>query len=128
MTTQPFAKDLEEVFLEDMAVTMHVGATAWERHPDHTQTLLVSVTLFRHKARCGQAGLEDCLDYDRIASYVLEDWPKRPHTDLLETLAEDLADHCLADSRVEACTVTLRKPLFYRGAGTPGVRLHRARG
>jgi dihydroneopterin aldolase len=111
--------------LRDVRVAVRIGAYAAE----HVAPQLISVDaeLYRDHGRFTGRSLADCLDYDRIFRYLTEEWPKRPHTELLEQLAEDLVGFCLADSRVEACRVTIRKLEIYAGRAVPEIAVYRCR-
>jgi dihydroneopterin aldolase len=111
--------------LRDVRVRVRVGVHA--REHESPQLLSVDVELYRHRGRFVGAGLADCLDYDRIHDHLRLVWPARPHTELLESLAEDLVGQCLADPRVEACRVTIRKPEVYPGTATPELVVYRMR-
>jgi 7,8-dihydroneopterin aldolase/epimerase/oxygenase len=122
-------RSYERVALEDITVEIPVGLKDWETLPGKAQRLLVSVELFRHRGALRSASLAECLDYGRVARHVLEGWtPARAHTGLLETLIEELVEVCLADPRVEACRVAIRKPHVYNGRAVPVVEVYRRRG
>jgi dihydroneopterin aldolase len=87
----------------------------------------VDVELYRHRGAYAGGGLEACLNYDRVFRYLVETWPRRPHTDLLEQLAEELITFCLEDERVEACRVVVRKPAIYLGRAVPALEVYRRR-
>jgi dihydroneopterin aldolase len=91
------------------------------------QRISVDIELWRHRPIVPPAGIEDCLDYDRVYRWMADTWPQRAHVELLETLAEELAAKCLEDSRVAACQVRLRKLDAYDGAGWPEITLRRTR-
>lgn len=121
-------RSYERVALEDVAVEVPIGLKDWERVPGKAQRLLVSVELFRHRGRLAAASLDQCLDYGRLAQHLLGSWtPARAHTDLLETLIEELVTLCLDDPRVEACRVAIRKPHVYNGRAVPLVEVYRRR-
>ncbi len=114
------------VSLRDVALEVRLGAFATER--DAPQPVLVDVELYRHHGPFADGRhLEDCLNYDRVFRHLVEEWPRRPHTDLLERLAEDLVAYCLEDERVEACRVVVRKPAIYAGRAVPAVEVYRRR-
>lgn len=114
------------VALRDVALEVRLGAFAAER--EAPQPVLVDVELYRHHGPFADGRrLEDCLNYDRVFRHLVEEWPRRPHTDLLERLAEDLVAYCLEDERVEACRVVVRKPAIYAGRAVPRVEVYRLR-
>lgn len=114
------------VFLEDVALNLKIGATEWEKHPDKRMKVLATVECFLRQDRHKGDTIDAVINYDRLYR-LLEAWQERPHTELLETLLEELADACLADPRVEACRVALRKPDIYWNAGAAGVEFYRRR-
>lgn len=112
--------------LRDVRVPVRLGAfPAEEAAP---QPVSVDVELYRRYGRFESADLAECLDYSRVFRHLTETWPSRPHTPLLEQLAEDLVEFCLADERVEACRVVIRKLAIYRGRGVPEITVYRLRG
>ena len=111
--------------LRDVRVAVRLGAFAPERAAP--QPVSVDVELYRRLERFEGRGLADCLDYDRVFRHLTEAWPERPHTDLLEELAEELVAFCLADERVEACRVVIRKPEVYAGRAVPEIAVYRRR-
>jgi dihydroneopterin aldolase len=66
------------------------------------------------------------LDYDPIRA-AIRAWPGRPHTPLLETLAEELVALCLANPAVAACRVSVAKPDIFNEAAAAGVEIFRTR-
>ena len=66
------------------------------------------------------------LNYDTIRD-ALKTWPQKPHTDLIETLIEELIALCFADSRVEACRVSILKPDIFNEAAGAGLEVYRLR-
>ena len=112
--------------LRDVALEVRIGAHAAER--EAPQPVLVDVELYRHHGPFAEGRLADCLNYDRVFRHLVDEWPRRPHTDLLERLAEDLVGFCLEDERVEACRVIVRKPAIYAGRAMPAIEVYRLRG
>ncbi len=52
---------------------------------------------------------DNYIDYDLVRNLVLEEWPRRPHTDMIETLAAELLSHCLDHPKVVAAKVNISK-------------------
>jgi dihydroneopterin aldolase len=118
-------RSYECVALRDVVVEVRIGAFAEELAGP--QTVRVDVELYRQRGAYAGGGLEACLNYDRVFRHLVEVWPRRPHTALLEQLAEDLIAFCLADERVEACRVVIRKPGIYLGRAIPTLEVYRRR-
>lgn len=111
------------IALRDVRVAVCVGV-----HPEEhagPQQLSIDVELYRRLDRFTSRDLVDCLDYDRVYHHLTQDWPAREHIELLEVLAEGLVEFCLADRRVEACRVVIRKLEIYPGTATPEIAVYR---
>lgn len=111
-------RDYVRVILKDVQTEAQLGLHAWERHPERPTRLVVNVEMFAHDAAF--------IDYDPVRS-AIRSWPARPHTDLLETLAEELATLCFADAHVQACRVSVMKPDIFNEVGAAGVEFYRVR-
>lgn len=111
------------VALRDVRIAVRLGVYATEHVAP--QPISVDVELYRRNERAQVASLADCLDYDRIYRHLTEDWPRRPHTELLEQLADALASFCLLDARIEACRVIIRKLDIYPDSAVPEIALFR---
>lgn len=119
-------QDHYKVSLRGLNVPMQIGIADWER--GKTQTVVVDVDLFgENTGPFGGTSIEDCVDYARLFSYVTTEWPKRPHTDLLETLVEDLVAFCFRDKKVTACRVCLSKPEVFNGKAIPSIEFFRCK-
>ena len=108
-----------------MRVNVRIGVHAFEY--EKPQILSVDVELYRRQQRFTGTTLAECLDYDRLYHHITREWPARAHVDLLEMLADELAEVCLADERVEACRVVIRKPAVYPGSAVPEITVYRVR-
>ncbi len=105
--------------LREVPLEVRLGVYPHER--ERAQRILVDVELWRRMDRFEGTSLAECLDYDRIHRWLVETWPTRPHTELLEQLAEDLITKCLEDPRVTWCRVRIRKPEAHAGRGVPEI-------
>ena len=112
--------------LRRVEVEVQVGLHPWELHPERPARLWVDVALYTFNPPRRPAGLYEVIDYDRVRSY-LKSWERKPHTPLLETLAEELVEFCFADERVDAVQVSLIKPDIFNEAHGAGVELFRRR-
>ena len=68
--------------------------------------------------------LVDVLDYAEVVRLV-ERLTRQGHVNLLETLAERIAEGCLADGRVLAVRVRLEKPDVIPNARAVGIEIER---
>jgi dihydroneopterin aldolase len=119
------AADYQRVGVRDLVVGLGVGV--YEHEQGRRQRVRIDVELFRHAGPAGPAGLADCLDYDRLHRFLVEELPAEPHCPLLELLAERILGFALADHRVEACRVVLRKLDVYAGGAAPELEVFRHR-
>ena len=111
------------IALDDVVVNVRCGLHPWERYPEHPNRLSISVKLFAHlrEARAAQMPI---IDYDHIRNHI-RGLERSEHIDLLETIIDNITRECFADSRVEACFVSVRKLDIFseaRGAGVDAFR------
>lgn len=109
------------VFLRSLQTEARLGLHPWERHPERPTRLIVNVEML-----APADGELPFLDYDGVRDAVRA-WPHRPHTDLLETLAEELVALCFANPAVQACRVAVEKPDIFNEADAAGVEIFRVR-
>jgi 7,8-dihydroneopterin aldolase/epimerase/oxygenase len=114
------------VELRGITTEAHVGLHAWERHKERPSRLIVDVEMLA-PTEGALAGGAPLIDYDDVRA-AIKSWPARAHTDLLETLAEELVALCLAIPAVQACRVSVRKPDIFNEVAEAGVELFRVRG
>jgi dihydroneopterin aldolase len=123
MSTAP--NDRIEVKLNNVVVECRCGLHAWEKHPERPNRLSISVTLFA-KLDCRRLDRFGYIDYDRIRDF-LKTFPSRPHTDLIETLLDEIVEKCFADERVDACRVSIMKLDIFNETEAAGVEVYRTR-
>lgn len=121
------SRDYQKTSLHDIEVEVKVGIDTWERAGGKKQKIIVDVDLYRYQREFKGKSIKDCLNYHVPFERVTKDWAKRPHTDLLETLVEELVTFCLKDKTVDAVRVRVRKPHVYNGRATPSVEFFRQR-
>ena len=114
------------VVLRDVQTEAHVGLHPWERHAERPTRLVVNVEMFAHHDPARPDTPATIIDYDTVRA-TLRTWPGRPHTDLLETLLDELADVCFLNPRVEACRISVVKPDIFNEAAAAGVEIYRLR-
>lgn len=107
------------VTLSDFETNLRLGVHPWERHQQRPTRLLVSVELdLSLTGYYREAG--GYLDYDPVRAF-LASWADRPHTDHIETLAEDLLDFLFANTVAARATIRLTKPDIFNDVGGVGV-------
>ena len=122
-----FPQGYEKTGFRNLCIEMSLGAMDWEKAPNAKQRVLVSVETFRNPSSSAPGSLDDVMNYDRIHRYVVDNWPRRPHVELLETLADELVRVCFEDDRIQACRIHLAKPDVYADTDSAFVEVFRAR-
>ena len=84
------------------------GVFAHERADGQPFTVDVKLELDT-RAAAGSDRLADTVDYGKVAEQVHAAIEGEP-VDLIETLAQRIAELCLADQRVGGCVVSVHKP------------------
>ncbi|MCB1556421.1 MAG: dihydroneopterin aldolase [Alphaproteobacteria bacterium] len=115
--TAPYA-----VRLGSLTVAMFVGLHDWEK--EKKQPVSLAVTLYGDDPGY-TTDITKCIDYSRVHQYVTTHWPGKPHTDLLETLADELVTFCLSVPLVRAARVRISKPAVFEDGTLPSVELYR---
>ena len=96
----------DRIFVRDFTVAMEIGAYGFER--GRTQKVRFSVEAEIEPIARDARSMADIYSYDVILD-AIRGLAARGHTDLVETLALDLADLVLTDRRVWAVTVSVEK-------------------
>jgi len=116
------ASDSVRVFLKDVVVDLSVGLHPWERHPERPTRLVINVEMFADWPLADGA----FINYDHVRQRILS-WSRRPHVELLETLAEEVISACFELPLVQACKVQVTKPQVFNEAAGAGVEIFRKR-
>ena len=118
-------QDYQKASLYDIDIKVGIGIHPWEYRKK--QRILVDVDLYRYQGAFRGKKIGDCINYDLPFNHVTKVWPKRKHTDLVETLAEELVEFCLRIQTVDAVRVRIRKPDVYKGKAVPGIEFFRTK-
>ena len=113
------------VVLDEVSVNISCGLHPWERHPERPTRLLVTARLYA-PLKTPRAADAAIVDYDLIRNRILA-LEGEGHIDLLETIADRIAETCFADQRVQACALSIRKPDIYNESRGAGIELFRTR-
>lgn len=113
------------VFARGLELMASVGIFEIERR--YQQRIVVSVELDvvdDYDGVCDR--IERVVDYGHVVSEVRR-LVDRQHYNLIETLAERIAEACLADARVLLARITIEKPDILPGCRSVGIIIERAR-
>jgi dihydroneopterin aldolase len=116
---------LRRVFVRDLELMASVGVFELEKR--YEQRLIISVDLLVLDDYDGQSdSLGAVLDYGSVISGI-RTIVESGHTNLLETLAQRIAERSLSDPRVMRAVVRLEKPDIVPGCRTVGIEIVRDR-
>lgn len=114
---------LAHVFVRDLDVEAVVGVHAHEKLAP--QPLRISIDLSVREAPEGHGDrLDAVICYEQVVRAV-QSICAAEHVNLIETLAERIAAHCLADKRVHAVRVAIEKPEAFEECASVGVEIER---
>ena len=121
----PTAGRMRRVFVRDLEIMASVGV--YEVEQRYEQRVIVSVELDVRDDYDGVSEkLSEVLDYSVIVHGV-EALVQSRHFKLLETMAERIAEVCLADTRVIAARISLMKPDIMSACKAVGIEIERRR-
>ena len=116
-------KPARRVFVDGLEMMASVGIYEVEKR--YEQRILVSVTLDVRDEYDGVSDrLDRVLDYGRIIDAV-RDLVAARHYQLIETLAERIAEACLAEAAVIRARVRIEKPDIVAGCRSVGIEIER---
>jgi dihydroneopterin aldolase len=124
------ARALRHVFLRDLVLSASIGV-----HPhEHAapQRVRINVDLgveddgarALSRSRVGRDQLSRVVDYEKIADTV-RGIVAAGHVRLVETLAERIAEACLADPRIHLARIRVEKLDIFADAAAAGVEIER---
>ncbi len=110
--------------IDDLHTHSRVGI--WE-HEQALQPLRIDLSI-RAVSSAFPQSIDDCLNYERVCRWLLDDWPHQPHTSLLETRVRELMDFVFGfDARVEWASVAIFKTKAIAQVRAVGVRVMMSR-
>lgn len=133
MESQPIASSaraLRHMFLRDMVLTASIGVHPHEHAAPQRVRINVDLAVEDDGARplsrqpIGRDELARVVDYEKLADDIRQ-LVAGGHVRLVETLAERIADACLADQRVHLARVRVEKLDIFPDAISAGVEIER---
>lgn len=120
------SKRIRTVFIEGLELMSSVGVYEHERRD--RQPVIVSMALdVADSYEGGSDKLNEVYDYD-IAITAIREIVAAEHYNLIETLAERLAERVLGDARVERVKIRIEKPAVLTACRSLGIEIVRTRG
>jgi FolB domain-containing protein len=117
--------DRDEIFIKDLMVRGIIGITESERA--QPQDILVNITLRTNAANAARSDdVDDSVNYRTVAKMIIAHIEK-VHRHTVEALANDIANLCLEDPKVQHVIVQVEKPGAVRFSRSVGIRIERTR-
>jgi len=117
------AQDMDTIFITDLRIETRIGVYEWEKHVK--QPVLINIEIAMPHSRAGTSdNFADVLDYAAVVGRVQELLAGHPH-DLLERLAEAIAELVLKEFHAPWVQVQLAKVAPLPGVRQLGVRIER---
>ena len=116
---------MDKVFVKGLKTAAYIGVYEWEH--EQPQPLLFDLTMgWEQRAAAASDDIQLALDYDALSKAVVRCVEARPRQ-LIETVAQEVADLILGEFGVSEVTVTVYKPQAVAAAQTVGVEITRQR-
>lgn len=116
---------MDTIHLRQLKLACIIGVESRERRI--RREVMVSVSLHGDFQKAGRRDrLEDAVDYAAIWARIVA-MAKDSRFHLIEALAQEVADLCLAEPRIAAVDVTVEKPRAFSGHGSVAVEIRRTR-
>ncbi len=116
---------LDKIHIRDLVLRCIIGINPDER--DQRQDVVINITMHADLRQAGRSdNIDDTVNYKTIKRKVV-DLVENSSCLLVERLAQEIADICLADTRVQRVEVTLDKPGALRYARSVAVQIVRQR-
>ena len=129
MRRAPFIPEIGQrcVVIDDLRLRFFIGVHEHEKRA--RQEVAITVHMFVPEAGAPRSDdLADYVSYADIVDQLKQRAASTRHTNLVETLAEEVAALALADPRVVSAVVDVRKTEIIPEAKGVGVIIHRQRG
>jgi len=126
------AAGLRHIFLHDILLSARIGVHAHERGRVQRVRINLDLAVEDDGARAlsrvsvGRDELDRVVDYEALATMVRR-IATQGHVNLVETLAERIADACLIDNRVCIARIRVEKLDVFDDIGSAGVEVERRR-
>jgi dihydroneopterin aldolase len=114
---------MDKVFIEGLRIQTTIGFFAWEK--EIKQTLVIDLTMGWDTSKAAENDeLAKTLDYADIST-AIESFANKNPVDLLETLAERMADFLITQYQIPWLRLKIAKPGAVHNAFTVGVEIER---
>lgn len=109
--------------IHDLKITTYIGCLAWERAIQ--QIVILNLEFFTDSQKIAKTdNITDALDYSHIAERLTE-YVSTNHFQLIETLAEHVADLLNHEFNIMNLRIKVAKPGAIRNANNVSITIHR---
>lgn len=114
---------MDIIFLRELRIDTRIGVYEWEKLAPQTLQIDLEIALPNSRA-CVSDDIDDALDYAKVVAHIQEVLQSR-HFNLLEALAEHIAQILLDDFRAPWVKVCVGKLQAIRGSKMVGICIER---
>ena len=115
---------VDQIHIKDLLVRTVIGINDEERR--NKQDVVINITLYTDHTAAVSDDIADTVNYRTIAKQTIK-LVEESQFFLVEKMALEIVDICLADPRVERAIITIEKPGALRFARSVGVTVDRTR-
>ncbi|MDM8528678.1 FolB domain-containing protein [Anaerolineales bacterium HSG24] len=116
---------MDQVHIKDLLVRTILGINPDERV--NKQDVLINITLHTDHSAAVSDDIKDVVNYRTLTKEII-DFAENSALFLVEKMALEIVELCLADKRVARAVVTVEKPTALRFARSVGVTVDRSQG
>ncbi len=114
---------MDIVYVRDLRISARIGIYEWEK--SIRQQIRVDLEMaWDNTIPAASDDIKDTLNYKTAAQRVVQ-LVEADHYDLVERLAETIANTLMQEMNIPWIRVTVGKPMAVKGAGEVGVRIER---
>ncbi len=115
---------MDKIFLTELHIETIIGIYDWERHTKQTLSFDLEMDWDIRKAASSD-DIAHTLDYGEVTHAVVN-FVEKSQYQLIETLAEDLAQHLLEHFPIPTLKLTLSKPVTLHGQNLARIVIERS--
>ena len=116
---------MDTIFINELKVKTKLGVPAWERML--AQTIILDIEIGYDLAKAGKSdAIADTIDYGAVVARI-HDTLKEHSFQLVEALAEHVAQLILKEFKAESVKVKVAKPAILPGLKALGVVIERSK-
>jgi dihydroneopterin aldolase/D-erythro-7,8-dihydroneopterin triphosphate epimerase len=114
----------DQIHIKDLLLRTIIGINEEERR--NKQDVVINITLYTDHTAAASDDIADTVNYKTITKQTIK-LVEESQFYLVEKMALEIVNLCLADPRVERAAVTVEKPGALRFARSVGVTIERTR-